>query len=388
MRGPSRPDRRYVSPLRRSRAAPASDVYAALGAAAPHDAAAPGRPTGTTRAAGPDAHGPATTRRRAGFASGPAAVLCALLGAGIVPPTTASARVTPSAPTVAADATQATRAARQTIAARTSTSTQATASVLGAPAVRCPFADATPRAVGTVRAAAALACLLEHERAAAGLPRLHAEPRLRVAAARHARDMGRRIFFGSLAPPPAPFGATTAERVAATGYAAASTGELVARGQETPRDVVRAWLETTGPCEAATSTRHTEAGTAVAVVAGEPYWVRDQALPGGAPPPTPPGAEVACPRLPAVPAPSGRVPATRATARRTGRRLAISVTVPRELGRATLELRITQTGRGVRTHRRRFGPGEHRLALRIGAARAGRLVVRLPPNPTVTVRFR
>lgn len=254
-------------------------------------------------------------------------------------------------------------------------------------AKRCPFADAQPGTVGTARTATALGCLVDHERTAAGLPPLPVDERVRLAASRHATDMARRTYFDHVAPAPAPFGATVGDRLSATGFAWSSTGENIARGQETPRAVMKAWLQSTGHCQNLMNPAFTVAGHGVSALRGGPYWVQVFVLPAGVPVAS--GPPVACPRLPAVPAPSGLPADTRATAKRTRRMLAVGVTPPPGVGRTTLVVRVQQRGRTVRTLRRRVsGPGEERLAIKLPAARGGRLLVRAGPTPTVAVAFR
>lgn len=255
-----------------------------------------------------------------------------------------------------------------------------------AAATRCPFADAQPGTVGTARTAAALACLVDHERTAAGLAPLPVDDRIRLAASRHAGDMATRNYFDHVAPAPAPFGATVGERLTAGGFGFSTVGENIARGQETPRAVMKAWLESRGHCDNLMNPAFTVAGHGVSAVRGGPYWVQVFSRPAGVPPPA--GPEAACPRLPAVPAPSGLPADTRATAKRTRRMLAVGITPPPGVGKVTLLVRVQQRGRTVRTLRRRVGAGEARLLVKLPAARGGRLLVRAGPTPTVRIAFR
>ncbi len=76
-------------------------------------------------------------------------------------------------------------------------------------------------------------------RAAAGLPRLRAEPRLAAAARSHAAEMAEKGYFAHRSPTKGR--ARPADRVAAEGYAWASVGEVLARGDVPPRAILEAW---------------------------------------------------------------------------------------------------------------------------------------------------
>ena len=112
-------------------------------------------------------------------------------------------------------------------------------------AVSCAGAGATPGTISPTAGRAAVLCLLNVQRAAAGLPALHANRPLRLAASRFARAMVAARFFDHVSPG----GSTLRKRVARTAYLhhapSWSLGENIAYGSVglgTPAAIVRAWM--------------------------------------------------------------------------------------------------------------------------------------------------
>ncbi len=110
---------------------------------------------------------------------------------------------------------------------------------------RCAGADRRPahRSLAAVRHTTL--CLLNRVRARHGLPRLHADRRLRRAATSHARDMVDRNYFAHASLR----GGSLGSRLEASGYASRrrpwAAGEALAWGtghKGTPRSIVLAWL--------------------------------------------------------------------------------------------------------------------------------------------------
>ena len=92
-------------------------------------------------------------------------------------------------------------------------------------------------------------CLMNAERTERGVPALAASGRLRLAAARHSRDMVDRTYFSHVSQS----GRTLAGRVKPTGYLRRwnewMLGENLAYGTQslaTPRSVVQRWMESPG----------------------------------------------------------------------------------------------------------------------------------------------
>jgi uncharacterized protein YkwD len=84
------------------------------------------------------------------------------------------------------------------------------------PAARCPGALTPPAAGATGPATAAIACLVNAERARRGLRPLRADGTLRRVARAHVADMVRRSYFSHVTPG----GARFADRIRAAGYGA------------------------------------------------------------------------------------------------------------------------------------------------------------------------
>lgn len=146
-----------------------------------------------------------------------------------------------------------------------------TALAAGAPAA-CPAAHAIPSADdGSARSEHALLCLLNRERADAGLRQLEPNRCLARAAAGHARDMVARRYFAHRSPD----GRGFAERILATGYAPSgaswTVGENLAWGAAPAGDpawVIEAWMESRGHRENVLRASFRDVG--VAAVPGVP----------------------------------------------------------------------------------------------------------------------
>lgn len=274
-------------------------------------------------------------------------------------------------------------------------------------ATACPGADGDPAQLGHDATVAALLCLTNHERMAAGLPALRPDDRLALAAQRHAQDMVARGYFSHDAPAPAPFGAKPAQRIEAAGFQWSALGENIAAGQQTPRWVMRDWLASAGHCQNIMWTQVTAVGFGVATESvGDypaPAWVQELGRPAGTSGSD--DGDPACPRSPATPAPvdgpapaderapwvtaastppddrsATRVPLPQldASARRTGRTLRLRITVPAaNASRVRLSVRVRQRGRDGRALSLRRRAGAHRLSLRLARAAGGAVTVRV-----------
>jgi len=283
-------------------------------------------------------------------------------------------------------------------------------------AVNCPDADAAPAEVGVERAAIAVECLVNHERQAAGLSPLATDGGAEQAARWHADDMASRGYFGHIALLGGPHGIDVGARLTNAGYTWTLVGENLARGQDTPRLAMAAWLASPGHCENLMRPAFVDAGFGVSTVGNGPYWAQVFARKMGVP--TPLGPAVSCPRAPAVPAPTGNPgPASRASAgtpasapavpeepvavptapvavpakatvARKGRRLTVRVTVPAGTRRTTIVVRVRQAGKTVRTIRAVRAAGRtYRLRATLPAARTGRVTVRVA-GKTIAASFR
>ncbi|WP_084957650.1 CAP domain-containing protein [Thermoactinospora rubra] len=104
---------------------------------------------------------------------------------------------------------------------------------------------ASPQTSGGSEAAfaAEVIKLTNQAREAAGCARLAQDSRLRAAAQGHSTDMAGKGYFSHTSAD----GRTPAQRIAAAGYAPVSAwAENIARGQSSPAEVVKTWLESPG----------------------------------------------------------------------------------------------------------------------------------------------
>lgn len=113
----------------------------------------------------------------------------------------------------------------------------------------CEGADEQPTVLTLARARTATLCLLNVERAKAGVAALKASPPLRGAATGFARRMARDDFFGHVGPS----GDTLRDRVRRTSYLDGarrwSLGENIAWGggeRSTPAQIVDSWMHSDG----------------------------------------------------------------------------------------------------------------------------------------------
>lgn len=113
--------------------------------------------------------------------------------------------------------------------------------------------------------------LLNVFRAGRNLPRLRSDERLRSAARAHSKDMARRDFCAHENPD----GSTPAARMQAAGYPAPGA-ENVARGQETPRAVMDAWIASPGHHANLVNPRFTRIGVGVSFTGAHgPCWTQN-----------------------------------------------------------------------------------------------------------------
>lgn len=113
--------------------------------------------------------------------------------------------------------------------------------------------------------------LLNEFRARMNLPRLRSDERLRSAARAHSKDMARRDFCAHENPD----GVTPAARMQAAGYPAPGA-ENVARGQESPRSVMDAWIASPGHYANLVNPQFTRIGVGVSFTgANGPCWTQN-----------------------------------------------------------------------------------------------------------------
>ncbi len=233
---------------------------------------------------------------------------------------------------------------------------------------KCKGADASLTG-HPARAAAAVLCVVNAERAARGLPPLAREPRLDAAAQGHSDDMAARGYLAHESPD----GRGPADRVAATGYPYETLSENVASGQLSARLVMDGWMGSAPHCRAILSPDPVDLGVGLAPRGRQgPAWTQLFGRQQGTPPPSGDAAPgVGCPydRLAIAPGPA-RVDIL--ALGRTGRRLTVFgrlagegagrriVIVARRGGRSARRTVVTRSG-GTFRARMRAPPGRGRI---------------------------
>ncbi len=146
----------------------------------------------------------------------------------------------------------------------------ATLCLLAAPAsaAACENADLRPTSENRGAVRTAVLCLLNEERTSRDLPRLRANAKLREAAEKHSANMSQNNFFDHVSPA----GSTPLERVKAAGYLAGANswavGENIAWGEQqlsTPREIMKAWMDSAGHRANILNRRFRHVGIGVAV---------------------------------------------------------------------------------------------------------------------------
>ena len=111
--------------------------------------------------------------------------------------------------------------------------------------------------------------LTNAERRKQGCDPLRPDARLREAARGHSLDMKKRDFFDHTTPD----GVDPWERAKAAGYREPS-GENIAKGQQTPADVMKAWMESPGHRENILNCDSKAIGVGVATGPDGPWWTQ------------------------------------------------------------------------------------------------------------------
>ena len=141
----------------------------------------------------------------------------------------------------------------------------------------CPDIELLPSAETLPQVASATMCLVNGERAAAGLPPLATNPRLDRSSLEHSQDMVARSYFAHQSQD----GRDVVDRVRVTGYIPSETewtvGENLAWGigtLATPTGIVQAWMNSQGHRENILRSSFREAG--LGVVLGNPQTADGQ----------------------------------------------------------------------------------------------------------------
>ena len=143
----------------------------------------------------------------------------------------------------------------------------------------CRHADVPAGAATHSQMRAAVVCLINQQRTKHHLPALHVRRSLDRSAQRWTNAMvaSRRFTHGG----------NFAARITAAGFSWSSAGENIATGFATPRDVVRAWMGSTGHCRNILNPTFADVGTGVSrqrvghFPGAAATWTQDFGLPKG-----------------------------------------------------------------------------------------------------------
>jgi uncharacterized protein YkwD len=126
----------------------------------------------------------------------------------------------------------------------------------------CAHTSDLPKPSTTAQARTGVLCLLNHHRAARGLPPLREDSRLQDAAQAHAEDMGRRDFYAHRNPD----GLEPDTRIRSTGFEGRLTGENIHWGvgiNATPARIVDDWMNSPGHRANILRRSYTHVGTGI-----------------------------------------------------------------------------------------------------------------------------
>ncbi|WP_411103887.1 sigma-70 family RNA polymerase sigma factor [Streptomyces sp. cmx-4-9] len=119
--------------------------------------------------------------------------------------------------------------------------------------------------------AAQVVALVNSERAAAGCGPLKEDPQLRAAAQGHSDDMANRDFFSHTSPD----GSDPGKRTTAAGYRWSTYGENIAKGQQTPDQVMDSWMKSPGHRANILNCSFKDIGVGVHQGPGGPWWTQN-----------------------------------------------------------------------------------------------------------------
>ena len=129
---------------------------------------------------------------------------------------------------------------------------------------------------GNAAAEAEVVSLVNAERAKAKCAAVTVDSRLVAAARGHSADMAARNFFSHTTPE----GVDFAARITKAGYRWSGAGENIAKGQRTPADVMKSWMNSAGHKANILNCGFKNLGVGVAADStGAPIWTQDFASP-------------------------------------------------------------------------------------------------------------
>ncbi|MCP3819671.1 sigma-70 family RNA polymerase sigma factor [Streptomyces sp. A3M-1-3] len=112
--------------------------------------------------------------------------------------------------------------------------------------------------------------LLNNERAKQGCGPVSSNAQLQSAAQSHSKDMAARDFFDHTNPD----GAGPGERITAAGYRWSTYGENIARGQQSPAQVMNSWMNSPGHRANILNCAFKEVGIGIHDSSGGPWWTQ------------------------------------------------------------------------------------------------------------------
>ncbi|MFC8827269.1 CAP domain-containing protein [Streptomyces sp. NPDC057137] len=112
--------------------------------------------------------------------------------------------------------------------------------------------------------------LVNSERSKAGCEPVSANAQLATAALRHSQDMAAKDYFDHNSPD----GKDPGDRITAAGYRWTTYGENIARGQQTPAEVMEGWMNSPGHRANILNCAFKEIGVGVHDASGGPWWTQ------------------------------------------------------------------------------------------------------------------
>lgn len=112
--------------------------------------------------------------------------------------------------------------------------------------------------------------LVNNERAKQGCAPVTANEQLDTAAQRHSEDMAARDYFSHTSPD----GTDPGDRITAAGYRWSTYGENIARGQQTPTQVMDGWMNSSGHRANILNCDFKEIGVGIHDASGGPWWTQ------------------------------------------------------------------------------------------------------------------
>ncbi|MDK1474600.1 sigma-70 family RNA polymerase sigma factor [Streptomyces sp. 549] len=131
-------------------------------------------------------------------------------------------------------------------------------------------APAAPPQAGPGGTAQQVIAILNRERAKNGCGAVRSNNLLASAALKHSQDMAARDYFSHTAPD----GSGPGERITAAGYRWSTYGENIARGQQTPAQVMQSWMDSPGHRANILNCAFKEVGIGVHQGSGGPWWTQ------------------------------------------------------------------------------------------------------------------